>query len=146
MPMNFESAWIAAGYTDWPHFVRLDCDWGSDGLWDERGAMYSLGTFPISADLRASIAAWQDVYDKGVPEEPGTNAETATHIATGTALARRLKQELPRCIVVAMRKRIRDDLSVGEIVPFPGEHILAKEPESHFLRWRAAFLRGAFGQ
>ncbi len=100
-------------------FVRVDCDWGADGLWDERGAAYNLSAWPLSGPLRQRIRDWQDCFDKREPWEE--TFDQAAYRAEAEAIGRLIKQELPYVDVVAVDRRVLPDGSLGERVPFPGD-------------------------
>lgn len=136
--------WIAAGWTDAPHFVRVECDYEADGLWSEMGGTFTASDLNISPDLLSSLAAWQAIFEQIQPEDEDDFVASATYVATATFLARRLKSQLPKCIVVAIDRRIRSDLSVGERVPWPGEGATEEERGEPYAKWKVAFLSGKF--
>ncbi|HET8612265.1 MAG TPA: hypothetical protein VFL92_05815 [Sphingomonas sp.] len=106
-------------------WLRVDCDYFAEGLWDERGRMISLSNVPISQPLRRRILAWQEWYDeKAEPEPCSTSYDWELHDLVRIDIARALKRELPDWTIVAGDILIRDDGSMGERVPYPGEHLL----------------------
>ncbi|HVL29237.1 MAG TPA: hypothetical protein VM326_00785 [Sphingomicrobium sp.] len=106
-------------------FIRVECDFCADGLWDERGAAYSLDQFPLSDGLKRRIAAWQRTFDEeAVPWEEPEMPDWQGHQAEGEAIARLVKAEMPDADVVAFDRRVNEDGSLGERVPYPGEHLL----------------------
>lgn len=107
-------------------FVRVDCDYSAEGLWDERGTMFRIDSFPLSADLKARILRWQEHFtDHAKPWEAANAFDWEAHDAEGEAMAALVKQELPDWTVVAGDRLVLTDGSMGERVPFPGEALLS---------------------
>ena len=50
-------------YTSKLTVVRLDCDWSSSGLWDERGAMISYDYIDLPLSLIRHIIDWHEEFD-----------------------------------------------------------------------------------
>jgi hypothetical protein len=48
--------------------VRLDCDWGSSGLWDERGRMIPYDHIDLPLPLIRRIIDWHEEYDATLDE------------------------------------------------------------------------------
>lgn len=48
------------------------------------------------------------------------------HRLEGEAIARLVKAELPDAEVIAFDRRVNADGSLGERVPYPGEHLLKR--------------------
>lgn len=105
-----------------PGWVRVDCDYAAEGLWTEHGASYDIQCFPISEDLKAELMAWQATFDAECrPWEKANRFDLKQHRRIGTALALRVKQELPDWTVVALDRLVQSDGSLGIRVPYPGE-------------------------
>lgn len=107
-------------------WLRVDCDYYAEGLWTPTGAMTSVFDVPIPEPLRQRILAWQAWFDESaVPWEAGNPYDWELHAATAYDIARCIKRTLPEWTVVALRRAINVDGSLGEVVPYPGEHLLA---------------------
>jgi hypothetical protein len=103
-------------------FVRVDCDFESDGLWDERGRMYDLESMPLSAPLKQHIRDWQRRFSaEAQPWLPDDKFDWEANKREGEVIARKVKAELPDWEVVADDRLILEDGSLGERVPYPGE-------------------------
>jgi hypothetical protein len=48
--------------------VRLDCDWGSSGLWDERGRMISYDYIDLPLPMIRRIIDWHKEFDATLDE------------------------------------------------------------------------------
>ena len=142
--MTDSQIWIDAGYTDPPHFVRIGCDFSADGIWSEYGGSMWLERFPVSDDLRARIRAWQDAFDAIHYMDEDEYCASEPYIAEGRGIAIEVKRELPKCMVVAIDRRVRADLTLGERVPWPGEPAFAANRGQPYLDWRNALLHGEF--
>jgi hypothetical protein len=87
------------------------------------GAMYGLDSLPLSAALKARIMAWlQDYSAHAEPWSEKDSFEYAANEREARAIARLVKAELPDADVVALDSRVLADGSLGERVPYPGEH------------------------
>ena len=104
-------------------FIRVECDFEAEGLWDERGAMYGLDSLPLSKALKARIMAWQEDYSAyAVPWSEKDSFDYAANKREAEAIARLVKAEMPDADVVALDRRVLADGSLGERVRYPGEH------------------------
>lgn len=95
--------------------ITLMTDWGSWPLWvrvgdevsDPYGPEEIDEVLPLSESLREAIAAWdecfQATYDEHDPRESGIRDadQRAAFVADGWDLARQIKSEAPRGVVVA---------------------------------------------
>lgn len=108
-------------------FIRVDCDWCAEGLWDERGRAFDVASFPLSAELGRRILAWQEKYDEEAqPWSPNDPFDWDAHYAEGIAIARLVKAELPDHEIAVGDRLVNADGSFGERVRHAGEH-LAKD-------------------
>jgi hypothetical protein len=48
--------------------VRLDCDWGSSGLWNERGGMIPYDHIDLPLSLIQRIIDWHEEFDATLDE------------------------------------------------------------------------------
>ncbi len=142
--MSFDDELIALGYTDWPHFVRVEAEFGSDGLWSIRHLAYRLASFPFSDELAEQIRTWQERYDDSSPEYADAFCNSRECLERGRKIAVEVKRQLPRCVVVANSRRVRIDGSVGEYVPWPTERGRDGEKGSALREWFAAFTQSEF--
>jgi hypothetical protein len=55
-------------YTSELAVVRLDCDWSSSGLWNERGQMISYDCIDLPVPLIRRIICWYEEYDSTLDE------------------------------------------------------------------------------
>lgn len=76
-------------------WVKLDCDYSTDGFWDIEGSACPLEALPISEDLRVMIRGWQMWSDQSKPLVPGFDLEGEAHLALGRFITRLVKEELP---------------------------------------------------
>ncbi len=108
-------------------WLRVDCDYGAEGLWDDRGRMISVAHIPISEALGKRILAWQEWHDEQAePWSSNDLYDWNLHWRTATDIARCIKRELPDWTVVARDRLILGDGSLGRRIPFPGEHLLTR--------------------
>lgn len=91
-------------------FVRVDCDYGGDGLWTERGAAIGPEGLGLSPALCVALRAWQLHYDDASPAMSRGPFDGAGHEAIGRRIAALVQQERPDLCVV-----------YGRDVPYPGE-------------------------
>jgi hypothetical protein len=91
-------------------FVRVDCDYGADGLWSERGAAIGPESLGLSPALCVALQAWQLHYDDILPAMSRNAFDAAGHEAIGRRIAALVQQERPDLRVV-----------YGRDVPYPGE-------------------------
>ena len=124
--------------------MHVECVEEADGVWSESGAAFTIEDLPMSEDLKGSLVAWQDQFNATNPEEEDSYTEVTSYQATATHLARQMKMQLPKTVMVALQYRIRNDLSIGERVPYPGEGWEEGVAGKYFREWKQAFLRGQF--
>ena len=106
-------------------WLRVDCDYAAEGLWTPSGAAISVVNVPISGPLRDRLIAWQRWFDEAAaPWENGNAYDWDLHERIAIDIARCIKRELPDWTVVALRREINPDGSIGRLVPYPGEHLL----------------------
>lgn len=139
-----DAEWIAAGYTDWPHFVRVECDYGADGVWNERGAAYNIDDFAIPQKLKDEFRVWQHAHDETAPDRLWDMLEKMRYTETALRLSQQLKRALPNCLVVFIDRRIDDHLNPCERVPWPGEGWEEGKKGQPFREWKAALFSGQF--
>jgi hypothetical protein len=125
-------------------FVRVDCDYGADGLWNEQGSLYDLESMPLDEALKARIKGWNEWFSATVRPEGDDPYDWRLHRATAVDIARCIVRAQPLWCVVAIDRRIRADLSPGERVPLPGEPIGEPESGLPYLRWKAKYLSGGY--
>lgn len=102
-----------AGSRDDRPFVRVDCDFGADGLWDERGAAYTPELLELSPALAVALRAWQLHHDEATTVISGNPFNEAEHDRIGRQIATLVQQERPDLRVVYDGDE-----------PYPGEHRL----------------------
>lgn len=86
-------------------WVRIETDYGADGVWNRDGAACSADWLPVSPELIARIRAWQAVCDDflGVLEEiqrGGLVNEQRDHWIEGFEIAKEVKAALPDWTVI----------------------------------------------
>lgn len=75
-------------------WVRVMCDFASEGVWSKDGAACSIEELPVSVGLRKLILEWQAEYE----QENGHVVERFS--ADGLAIAKAVKAELPDWTVI----------------------------------------------
>jgi len=93
-------------------FVRVDCDFGADGLWDEVGAAFYPENLGLSPALCLALRAWQLHHDEAATVISGNPFNEEAHGAIGRQIAALVQQERPDLRVVY----------AGD-VPYPGDHL-----------------------
>ena len=117
-------------------FLRIDCDFEAEGLWNERGAMVPVDSAPLSRPLRDRIRAWNAWYSEAA--QPWSQHDTfdyALNRQTAVDIARWVVRELPDWAIVALDYRVTPSGQVSERVPYPGE-----DGGRPFAAWRAEWL------
>lgn len=94
-------------------FVRVDCDFGADGLWDEGGAALYPESLGLSSALCVALRAWQLHHDEAATVMSGNPFNHEAHDAIGRQIAVLVQVERPDLNVVY----------AGD-APYPGEHLL----------------------
>lgn len=79
-------------------WVRIMGDYCADPLWGPDGTMEALDDLPVSADLRARLAAWEKWFDLHSLDNP--DFDKAAFSSAGLALAREVKAQLPDWTVI----------------------------------------------
>lgn len=106
-------------------FLRVDCDYEAEGLWDKRGRMVSADSVPVDQALRDRIKAWNAWYsDEAMPWRPDDRYNWELHRLNAEDIARCLKRSLGDWTIVALDLVVLPDLSLGPRLPFPGEHLI----------------------
>ncbi|MDH4459443.1 MAG: hypothetical protein QE272_12145 [Nevskia sp.] len=83
--------------------IRVECDFNSSGLWDDRGRILSYDRLDLPFALVQRIAAWQRDYDDTVnPPDEASADWWRTHRATRLELARALQITVGSDIVVSV--------------------------------------------
>jgi hypothetical protein len=91
-------------------FIRVECDWGAEGLWDERGVMYYVASFPLSEELQRRILAWQEKFtEEAEPWSPNDKFDWDGHYAERLAIARLVKEALPDYEIVTGDRIVNQD-------------------------------------
>lgn len=94
--------------------VKLMPDWGAGPLWVADGGVSEpydaeeiTEVLPLSAGLRADIAAWDERFQATLDQDDPRNSGTfptpedeATFVAEGRELARRVQAEAPDAVVL----------------------------------------------
>lgn len=83
-------------------FVRVDCDFGADGLWDRRGAALSPEGLRLSPALCLALRAWQAHYEElcWQVEQPEPRFDFDAHEHVGRRIAELVRAERPDLHVV----------------------------------------------
>ncbi len=103
-------------------FLRLDCDFGGEGLWDACGRMVSVESVPISRDLATIILAWQLRFELNA--KPWSASDTFNydaHAEHQLTLARRIKRELPDYVIAVGNREMGLDGALSGFAPLPNE-------------------------
>jgi hypothetical protein len=79
-------------------WVRIMADYCAEPLWGPDGTMQYLDELPISADLRARLAAWEDWFDLHSLDNP--DFDRAAFSQAGLELACDVKAQLPDWTVI----------------------------------------------
>jgi len=79
-------------------FVRVDCDFGAHGLWDERGAALRPDHLGLSPALSLALEAWQLHYDATALTD--LLFDETDHDRIGRAIAKLVKAERPDLKIV----------------------------------------------
>lgn len=94
-------------------FVRIMCDYQSDGIWDKNGAAAELDELPVSAGLRTRLRAWQLAF-----EEADMGSLPKSFSDDGREIAKAVKAELPEWTVIYFDEwacqRLRDTWKHGD--------------------------------
>lgn len=94
--------------------IRLDNDFGSSGLWDERGRMLGYDLLDLPFPLVRRIAAWQRDYDDTMnPPDMGDDAWWACHRQEALDLGKALQTAVGENTIVKLYRNQRW-MSVGE--------------------------------
>lgn len=94
-------------------FVRVDCDFGADGLWNERGAALRPENLNLSPALCVALRAWQAHYEEYGPDGSTPHFDWEAHEHIGRQIAALVQAERPDLKVVYAGDE-----------PYPGEHLL----------------------
>lgn len=100
--------------------IRLDNDFYSSGLWDERGRMLGYDRLDLPFSLVRRIAAWQWDYDNTMnPPDMGDEAWWERHEKEALDLAKALQMALGENTVVKLYRK-QGWMSVGEVLQDEG--------------------------
>jgi hypothetical protein len=117
------------GDANQPLSVRIEADWAGGPFWVRRpgdsfhesyDAEEIIEILTLSADLVAAFAAWADRYqailNQDYPPDSAfaSSADEVQFVSDGSALARRLKLELPAGTRVTYVPRRGKEMAVGE--------------------------------
>lgn len=94
------------------NFVRVDCDFGADGLWNPRGAAIKPEALGLSPALCTALRAWQAHYEElfWQVEQAKPHFDFRLHESVGRSIADVVRSERPDLHVV-----------FGHDEPYPGE-------------------------
>ena len=96
-------------------FVRVDCDFAADGLWDESGAALYPENLGLSSALCLALRAWQLHHDEAATVISGNPFNDEAHEAIGRQITALVRAERPDLNVVY----------AGD-APYPGEHLIRR--------------------
>jgi hypothetical protein len=99
------------------NFVRVQCDFCADGLWDRRGRAMTPETIGLSPALSLALHAWQAHYEEYLPGRSQQHFDSELHEKIGRQIAALVKVERPDLHVV-----------YGGDEPYPGSHLLGTDP------------------
>lgn len=71
------------------NFVRVDCDFGAEGLWTRKGAAITPEALGLSSALCAALRAWQAHYEESIwdLDRKDRRFDYALHEAVGRQIA-----------------------------------------------------------
>ncbi len=78
-----------------PLAVRVDCDFGASGLWDDRGRSIDPEDLCMSPALSLAFHIWNGWYDEFDPSLSASAFDHEAHDKMGDALQTLLKAERP---------------------------------------------------
>ena len=81
-------------------FVRVDCDFGAEGLWTKRGAAIYPENLGLSPALCVALRAWQLHHDEAATVFSGNPFNDAAHERIGRQIAALVQAERPDLHVV----------------------------------------------
>jgi hypothetical protein len=117
-PIHISESNTPMSASSWPddQWVRVMCDYCAGGLWAKSGGAVWPIDLPVTNELRARVAKWQEWFEKFRPEisfrdEPEGDA----FVAEGLAIAKAIKAELPSWTVIYFdESRIKGGGSAGQ--------------------------------
>ncbi|MBL0375285.1 hypothetical protein JJB09_25040 [Rhizobium sp. KVB221] len=83
-------------------WIRVMCDYGADGVWDDDGVSRDPEALPLPPDLVGRILKWQEWYDQSCVDGvlPGDDFEMDAFVSEGLAIAQSVKVALPNWTVI----------------------------------------------
>ena len=94
-------------------WVRIMADYCADPLWGPDGTAQCLDELPVSEDLRARVAAWEEWFDLHSLDNP--DFDQAAFSRAGLALAQEVKARLPDWTVIYFDEAAAADKPPGAL-------------------------------